>query len=82
MKYNGNQRAMLGFYLLIIGILVIAVGLAGRDVLFDRFTARSAAVVVADGATVYTIGGRSSDGETLSSILRIDSERNRMFSDF
>ncbi|MFW5744531.1 MAG: Kelch repeat-containing protein [Spirochaetota bacterium] len=78
MRYSERDRATLAIYGLVLIALLVAVGIAARDVLFERFTARRGAAVVAGDAVVYAVGGQDSDGDVYASILALDPAEQRI----
>jgi len=60
------------------GGLVVIVGIAARDVLFERFTFRIAATIVTDSDLVYVVGGRSLQGDDYREILLVDPNEERI----
>ena len=78
MRYSERDRATLAVYGLVLIALLVTVGIAARDVLFERFTARRRAAVVAGDAVVYAVGGQDSDGDVYRSILALDPDARRI----
>ena len=78
MKFSSRDRFTLFSYLLIIGGLVVIVGIAARDVLFERFTFRIGTTIVSDSDLVYVIGGRSLEGDDYREILMVDPDQARI----
>lgn len=78
MRYSDRDRATLAIYGLVLIALFVILGVAARDVLFERFTARRGAAVVAGDAVVYAVGGQDSDGDVYRSILALDPATQRI----
>lgn len=78
MRYNERDRVMLVIYGLVLAGLIVVVGVAGRDVLFERYTARRGAAVAARSGAIYAAGGQDSDGDVYRSILELDPIEQRI----